>query len=90
MYYGLDHNASPRLDLDKYGDEAVKEGKIGRKTLDMLKRWEGAHANNLEAFPAFVGTLVCFFLIFLSREFWEEGKLCDLGELIFHGLKWFD
>lgn len=28
QWYGIDHNASPREDLAKYGDAAVRSGKI--------------------------------------------------------------
>ncbi|KAI9929528.1 hypothetical protein ASPWEDRAFT_111674 [Aspergillus wentii DTO 134E9] len=54
QYYGIDHNVSPREDLIKYGDAAVREGKITRKQLDMLKRNEAAHANAVENFTLLV------------------------------------
>lgn len=52
--YGLDHNVSPREDLEKYGDAAVREGKISQKTLNMLKRNESAHANAVENYTLLV------------------------------------
>lgn len=52
--YGLDHNVSPREDLTKYGDAAVREGKISQKTLNMLKRNESAHANAVENYTLLV------------------------------------
>jgi uncharacterized MAPEG superfamily protein len=51
--YGLDHNASPREDLAKYGDAAVRSGKITQKQLDMLRRNESAHANSVENYALF-------------------------------------
>lgn len=52
---GLDHNTSPREDLNKYGEAAVQAGKVSRSTLNRLKRQEAAHANAVEGFPFFVG-----------------------------------
>ena len=57
QWYGIDHNASPRYDLVKYGDEAVKSGKISQKQLDMLQRNESAHANAVENYAFFVGAI---------------------------------
>jgi uncharacterized MAPEG superfamily protein len=54
QWYGLDHQVSPREDLTKYGEIAVREGKITRRQLDMLKRNESAHANAVENFPLLV------------------------------------
>lgn len=34
-YYGFDHNACPRQDIERYGELMVKEGKISRG------RWKG-------------------------------------------------
>lgn len=58
QWYGIDHNVSPREDLAKYGEAAVREGKITRKQLDMLKRNESAHANSVENFPLLVASLL--------------------------------
>ncbi|KAL4995255.1 hypothetical protein BDV10DRAFT_175225 [Aspergillus recurvatus] len=57
QYYGLDHNASPREDIAKYGDAAVQSGKISQKTLDMIKRNESAHANAVENYALLVGAV---------------------------------
>ncbi|KAL4973023.1 hypothetical protein BDW66DRAFT_143009 [Aspergillus desertorum] len=57
QYYGLDHNVSPREDLAKYGDAAVRSGKISQKTLDMIKRNESAHANAVENYALLVGAV---------------------------------
>jgi hypothetical protein len=54
IYYGLDHNVSPREDLSKYGERAVQEGKLSRRTLEKLKRKEAAHANAQEGYTLFV------------------------------------
>jgi uncharacterized MAPEG superfamily protein len=59
QWYCIDHNESPRYDLDKYGNEAVKSGKITQKQLDMLRRNESAHANAVENY-AFFGTAIGF------------------------------
>jgi uncharacterized MAPEG superfamily protein len=58
QYFGIDHNVSPREDLAKYGEAAVRDGKMTRKQLDMLKRNESAHANAVENFPLLVAGLL--------------------------------
>ena len=57
-HYNFDHNCSPREDVSKYGEAMVKEGKLDRKTLDRVKRWESAHANAVEGYSLFVGGVV--------------------------------
>lgn len=57
QWYGIDHNESPRYDLDKYGADAVASGKITQKQLDMLRRNEAAHANAVENYALFVGAV---------------------------------
>ncbi|KAF2831253.1 hypothetical protein CC86DRAFT_136970 [Ophiobolus disseminans] len=57
QWYGIDHNESPRHDLDKYGNQAVKSGKITQKQLDILRRNESAHANAVENYAFFVGAI---------------------------------
>ncbi|KAJ5788613.1 hypothetical protein N7457_003603 [Penicillium paradoxum] len=58
QWYGIDHQVSPREDLGKYGEAAVRDGKITRRQLDMLKRNEAAHANSVENFPLVVAGVV--------------------------------
>jgi hypothetical protein len=36
----------------------VKAGKLDRKTLERVKRWESAHANAVEGYSLFVGGVV--------------------------------
>jgi len=55
QWYGIDHQVSPREDLAKYGDAAVKSGKISQKTLGMMKRNESAQHNSTENYILFVG-----------------------------------
>ncbi|KAJ5689823.1 hypothetical protein N7462_004215 [Penicillium macrosclerotiorum] len=57
---GIDNNVAPREDLTKYGEEAVKLGKISRYTLNKLKREEAAHANAMEGYTLFVATSMYF------------------------------
>lgn len=57
--YGIDHNVSPREDLAKYGDAAVKSGKITQRQLEMMRRNESTHANAVENYILFVGAM-CF------------------------------
>lgn len=54
IYFKFDHNLSPREDCSKYGEKMVTEGKLSRRSLDLVRRWEGAHANAMEGFPLFV------------------------------------
>ena len=58
---GIDHNSSPRLDLVKYGDEAVRAGKLSQEKLDQLHRREAAHQNSVEGFTLFVAGGQCIF-----------------------------
>ena len=51
---GIDHNSSPREDLDKYGDAAVQAGKLSRRRLGQMKRMQSAHENSVEGFTFFV------------------------------------
>ncbi|KAJ6028956.1 hypothetical protein N7499_000098 [Penicillium canescens] len=68
MYYGLDHNDSPREDLSKYGERAVQEGKLSRRTLEKLKRKEAAHANAQEGYPLFVAAMLLSLYAGLPNE----------------------
>ena len=54
MAVGIDHNSSPREDLSKYGDAAVKEGKCSRRRLGQIRRMQSAHENSVEGFTLFV------------------------------------
>ena len=54
QYYGIDHNVSPREDLTKYGERAVRDGKLTQRQLNMIKRNESAQANTVENFTLFV------------------------------------
>jgi uncharacterized MAPEG superfamily protein len=56
--YGLDHNAAPRQDLEKYGEAAVSSGKISQHFLDQMKRMEAAHLNSMEQFPLFAVSMI--------------------------------
>ena len=58
QWYGIDHQESPREDLAKYGEAAIRDGKMTRNQLDMLKRNEAAHANSVENYSLLVGSLL--------------------------------
>ncbi len=68
QWYGIDHNASPREDLAKYGDAAVRSGKITQNQLNMLRRCESAHANAVENYTFFVGAMAFATLAGVDRE----------------------
>ncbi|KKK14402.1 hypothetical protein P175DRAFT_0500478 [Aspergillus ochraceoroseus IBT 24754] len=57
QYFGIDHNVSPREDLNKYGEAAVREGKLTQAQLAMLRRNEAAHANAVENFALLVAAI---------------------------------
>jgi hypothetical protein len=57
-YYGFDHNVCPREDLTKYGDALVQKGRLSARALARVKRLEAAHANSMEHFPFFFGSMV--------------------------------
>jgi len=56
QWYGIDHNGSPRQDLNKYGAVAVKEGKLTQAQLDQIQRVEAASANSVEGYVLFVAS----------------------------------
>lgn len=54
--YGIDHNSSPRQDLEKYGPAAVREGKMTQAQLDQIYRVQAASANSTEGFILFTAS----------------------------------
>lgn len=59
QWYGIDNQASPRQDLKKYGDIAVREGKMTQAQLDQIHRVEAASANSTEGFILFTASGKC-------------------------------
>lgn len=59
QWYGIDNQASPRQDLRKYGDIAVREGKMTQAQLDQIHRVEAASANSTEGFILFTASGKC-------------------------------
>ncbi|KAL9075461.1 MAG: hypothetical protein Q9161_001533 [Pseudevernia consocians] len=55
---GIDHNTSPREDLSKYGDAAVRAGKLSQRRLEQIRRMQSAHENSVEGFTLFVAAVV--------------------------------
>jgi hypothetical protein len=53
-YYHFEHNCSPGVDISKDGEAMVREGKLERKVLELVKRWEAAHANAVEGYAYFL------------------------------------
>jgi hypothetical protein len=53
--YGIDHNGSPRQDLNKCADVYVREGKMTRAQVEMIQRCESASANSVEGYTFLVG-----------------------------------
>lgn len=58
MRFKIDHNTNPRLDLVKYGQRAVAEGKMTKRQLDFIHRIESCHANSMEHFPVALGAFI--------------------------------
>lgn len=56
QYYGIDNQGSPRQDLKRYGEIAVREGKITQAQLDQIYRVEAASANSTEGFILFTAS----------------------------------
>src|SRR5690349_18738177 len=56
QWYGIDHNGSPRQDLTKYADIAVREGKMTRAQVEQIRRVEAASANATEGYTLFVAS----------------------------------
>lgn len=55
---GIDNNVSPREDVTKYGETAVREGKLSRAQLERIKRLESCHANSVENLPILMSALL--------------------------------
>ena len=49
----IDHNSSPRDDVSKYGEQAVREGNLSQRALYMIKRNEAAHENSMRISRSF-------------------------------------
>ncbi|MCJ1320193.1 hypothetical protein MMC15_005531 [Xylographa vitiligo] len=73
--YGIDHNVSPREDLTKYGDAAVKAGKITPRQLAMMRRNESAHANAIENYILFVAAMSFATFAGVERELVNQAGL---------------
>jgi uncharacterized MAPEG superfamily protein len=56
--YGIDHNANPRQDLNKYAEASIREGKLTRKQVEQIQRFESASANSVEGYTLFVGSVL--------------------------------
>lgn len=55
--WGIDHQSAPRDDIAKYGEAAVRAGKITQGQLNMIKRNEAAYANSVENYTLLVGAV---------------------------------
>ncbi|KAJ9647399.1 hypothetical protein H2204_000028 [Knufia peltigerae] len=64
---GIDHNGSPRQDLTKYAEAAIREGKMTRAQLDRIYRIEAASANSTDGFAFFATSGESSFLHPFSR-----------------------
>ena len=62
-YYGFDHNACPRQDVERYGEKMVRDGKISRGALERIRRMENAHANSVEGYAVLVAGVVSNLLV---------------------------
>ncbi len=56
QYFGIDNNGNPRQDLAKYGEAAVREGKMTRGQLEMIQRMEAATANSIDGYTFFAAS----------------------------------
>lgn len=68
QYYGIDHQASPRQDLKKYGEIAVREGKMTQAQLDQIYRVEAASANSTEGFILFTASGMFTGMMLLHKQ----------------------
>ncbi|KAL9086206.1 MAG: hypothetical protein Q9165_007271 [Trypethelium subeluteriae] len=87
QWYGIDHNESPRYDLDKYGDEAVRTGRITQKQLNMLRRNESAHANAIENYAFFAGAIGFATFAGVDRQLINRAGLVYTLARIGHGAR---
>ncbi|KIX10278.1 uncharacterized protein Z518_01360 [Rhinocladiella mackenziei CBS 650.93] len=51
--YGIDHNGNPRQDLIRFGDAAIREGKLTKSQLEQTQRMEAASANSVDGYQFF-------------------------------------
>ncbi|KAI1399271.1 hypothetical protein F4819DRAFT_465745 [Hypoxylon fuscum] len=86
QYYGIDHNASPREDLAKHGDAAVRSGKITQKQLDMLRRNEAAHANAVENYALFGAAMSFATLARVEPQYVNRAGLVYTAARVAYGL----
>jgi hypothetical protein len=56
QFYGLDNNANPRQDLNKYAEVSIKEGKVTRAQVEQIQRFESASANSVEGYTFIFGS----------------------------------
>jgi predicted HNH restriction endonuclease len=54
----LQDRPQQRDDVSKYGEQAVREGKLSQRALNMIKRNEAAHENSIAHFPFFCAGMV--------------------------------
>ena len=54
--YGIDNNANPRQDLNRYGADAIRAGKLTQAQLEQIQRVESASANSTEGFILFTAS----------------------------------
>ena len=59
----------------------VKDGKMTKRDLERIRRMEAAHANAIENYPVFFGTVVCFFFSFYSIPLYFLGFVVGLGSV---------
>ncbi|KAI0599559.1 hypothetical protein F4775DRAFT_550406 [Biscogniauxia sp. FL1348] len=85
QYYGIDHNAAPREDLDRYGEAAVRCGRLTRGQLAMLRRNEAAHANAVENYALFVAAVGFATVARVEREYVNRAALVYTAARVAYG-----
>ena len=56
QWHGIDHNGNPRQDLAKYGEVAVREGKMTQAQIERIQRLEAAGANAVDGYTLFAAS----------------------------------
>ncbi|KAJ9658069.1 hypothetical protein H2198_003907 [Neophaeococcomyces mojaviensis] len=66
--YGIDHNNNPRQDVNKYGSEAVRSGKMTQAQLELVQRVEAASANSTEGYILFTASVLFALVAGVPRD----------------------
>jgi uncharacterized MAPEG superfamily protein len=74
LLLGISTNRAPRQDVQNYSSRFLDEGRITKRQLERLGRWEAAQQNGVENFPLLVASVM---FVLVGRK--DEGTVLGLG-----------